>query len=338
MRASHFIVARCQCAARCVRWGLLLLFGLTLFGCSAIRRQVAERRATCDSLCQQARNAKKDGYPDQADLLLNEAVRQRPDDLETRRQLAESLWDCGRSHDAIAIYEELAKLHPKDLRLHQRLATICWTAGQPADAYRSAESALRLDPTCADALLVKARCEASRREFDAATSTYIRLSRVAPDRIEARIELAEVHVERGYSNQACTVLREVLAEPMLTCEHRGDVEWKLGLAYASEDRWKEAATHLTNSIEVRPMSNVDWQMLVTAKRLAGGDLAELPVKPLTVAANLSDATPSSAWSILRDRMLVRGQILAGSGTLPQDSVIRADFQRSAQLDPHASTQ
>lgn len=338
MRASHFIVARCRCAAKCVRWGLLLLVGITLIGCSALRRQVAERRATCDSLCQQALNAKKDGYPDQADLLLNEAVRQRPDDLETRRHLAESLWDCSRSQDAIAIYEELAKLHPRDLRLHQRLATMTWTAGQHADALRSADAALRLDPNCADALLVKARVEASRREFDAATSTYIRLSRIAPDRIEARLELAEVHVERGYSNQACTVLREVLAEPLLTCEQRADVEWKLGLAYASEDRWKEASAHLSNSVESRSMSTFDWQMLVTAKRLSGGDLADLPAKPMTVAANLSDPTPSSAWSVLRDRMLVRGQILAGASGVPQDSVIRADFQRNAQLETQGSPQ
>lgn len=303
-----------------------------------MRRQCAERRAACDSLCQQARNAKKDGYPDQADLLLNEAVRQRPDDLETRRQLAESFWDCGRNQEAIAEYQELAKQHPRDLRLQKRLAVMSWSAGQPAEAMRSAERSLRLDPACADALLVKARFEASRREFDAATSTYIRLSRAAPDLVDARLELAEVHVERGYSNQACTVLREVLADSTLAADRRADVEWKLGLAYASEDRWKEAATHLESSVDKRPSSTIDWQMVMTAKRLAGHNMNDMVTHPVMTASRQQEEPAPSAWSVLRDRMLVRGQIIVGANAMPRDDVIRADFQRSAQFDRPSSMQ
>jgi tetratricopeptide (TPR) repeat protein len=312
--------------------------GVLLIGCSAVRRQIAERRQTCDALCQQAKNAKNEGWPDQADLLLNEAVRQRPDDLESRRQLAEALWECGRQQEAIAEYRELIQVYSRDLRLHQRLAVMAWSVGEHGEAARAAERALRLDPTCTEALLVKARSEAFRRDFDAAMSTYIRLSRAAPNMIEAKLELAEVHVERGYSNQACTVLRDVLAESQLTPEQRADAEWKLGLAYASEDRWQEAATHLSNSIEKRDSSNTDWQMAVIAKTLAGHDTTDLLSRAQLTSATIRNETSSTAWMDLRDRMLVRGQIIAGAGSASKDSVIRADFSKSVQADAAPTNQ
>lgn len=327
------IVALRRYVKRELRWCCVLCLGLCLVSCSAVRRQIAERRQTCDALCQQAKTAKNEGWPDQADLLLNEAVRQRPDDLETRRQLAEALWECGRQPEAIAEYRELIQVHSRDLRLHQRLAVMAWEIGEHGEAARAAERALRLDPTCTDALLVKARTEASRRDFDSAMATYIRLSRAAPNLIEAKLELAEVHVERGYSNQACTVLRDVLADAPLTPEQKADVEWKLGLAYASEDRWTEAATHLANSIEKRDASNTDFQMAVIAKVLAGQDTTDLLSRAQLASATKREETATSAWMDLRDRMLVRGQIIAGSGSASQDSVIRADFSKTVQANP-----
>ena len=218
---------------------------------------MAERREACDTLCQKARTAKNEGWPDHADLLLNEAVRQRPDDLEARRQIAETMWDCGRPQESIAEYKELIQLHPKDARLHQRLAVLSWTVGQQDQAAQAAEQALRLDPTSPEALLVKGRAEVARKEFDNAVATYIRLVRAAPDLIEAKVELAEVHVERGHSRQACALLREVIALPKLSPILKNDAEWKLGLTYASADRWAEAATHLGNSMPNREASAAD---------------------------------------------------------------------------------
>jgi tetratricopeptide (TPR) repeat protein len=300
------------------------------FGCSNMRRHLTERREECDRLCQQARNAKNDGWPDQADLLLNEAVRQRPDDLETRRRLADALWECGRQQEAYAEYKELAESHSRDLGLQQRLAVMCWTLGQRPEAALSAARALRLDPNCVDALLVKARYEVSQRDFEAAVATYIRLSRAAPDLVEAKLELAEVHVERGYSNQACTVLREALSQTQLPATQRAEAEWKLGLAYASADRWPESAQHLENSIDQRNATAADWQMLATAMMLAGKDTSNLQSKAQLAAARQTAETTSSAWNDLRDRMLVRGQIIAGAAA--QNGIIRADFSRTAQSD------
>ena len=321
-------VVRCRCAAQNLRW-VVALACLTAVGCFAARRQVAERREACDSLCQQARTAKNEGWPDQADLLLNEAVRQRPDDLETRRQIAETMWDCERKQDAVAEFRELAKTHPRDIRLHQRLAVMSWTLDDRDQAAESAERALRLDPSAPVALLVKARSEAARREFDSAVTTYIRLARAAPDLIDAKLELAEVHVERGNSRQACTLLRDVITHPSLTEAQKIDAEWKLGLAYASADRWTESATHLSNSIESRDSTAGDWQLLLTARKLAGQEPGSLPSKAVLVSSQGQTESGNSAWTSLRDRLLNRSETIIGAGNVPAGGVVRADFSKSA---------
>ena len=333
MRAQLLTVVRSSSAAKNARWGIVLFAGWALIGCSTMRRQCAERREACDALCQQARNAKNEGWPDQADLLLNEAVRQRPDDIETRRHLAEAMWDCGRQQDAIAEYRELVEVHPGDARLHQRLAVMSWAIGQRELAAQSADRALRLDPMAVEALLVKARSEAARREFDSAVAWYIRLSRAAPNLIDAKVELAAIHVERGHSHQACTLLRDVIAQPQLTPTQKADFEWKLGLAYASADRWTEAAAHLANSIEKRDATGGDWQMLVTAKALAGQETAGIQSKAVMASARQQVETDTSTWSSLRDRLVVRGGLMMSNpDVLANGSVIRADFSKSAARD------
>lgn len=335
MAKSTSHITRSRSVPFWVRAGIVVLTGMGLSGCSTFRKQIAERRETCDAYCKRARAAKNEGYPDQADLLLNEAVRQRPDDLETRRHLAESLWECGRQRDALLEYRELAEKHPRDARIHQRLAMIYWTLGQADLAARHAESALRLDPHSVDALLVKARAEAAGEDFDTAVATYIRLTRAAPDLVSAKLELAEVHVQRGYSHQACAVLRDVISQPSLPAELKAETEWKLGLTFAAADRWSEAANYLGIAIERRNSTAADWQFLMTAKLLAGQDTSSLQAKAVTASAKLAGNAESTVWTRLRDRLAARAEILAhGGNPVPgQSPVVRAEFSRSAQATP-----
>ena len=81
---------------------MLTCLSISPMGCAAIQQQVARRSEKCGSLCEQAREAREQGWSDQAELLLNEAIRHRPKDVETRRQLAETMWDAGRHDEALA--------------------------------------------------------------------------------------------------------------------------------------------------------------------------------------------------------------------------------------------
>jgi len=200
----------CRCAWRLV-WrlrsptptlrlvGVLVLAWLSVspMGCVAIQQRISRRSEKCGSLCEQAREARAQGWPDQAELLLNEAIRHRPKDVETRRQLAEAMWEAGRHDEALSELSELVQLHPHDAKLRTQQATLLWSDKNAAAATRAADAALRLDPQSIEALFVKARADAARGEYEDALASYVRLLQLAPDRLDARFELAEVHIQRG---------------------------------------------------------------------------------------------------------------------------------------------
>jgi tetratricopeptide (TPR) repeat protein len=219
--------------------------------------------------------------------------------------------------------------YPRDVRLYQRVAIMCWTAGQKDDAVQFADGALRLVPNSEDALLVKARFQAARNDLDGAVATYIRLTNSAPEMTDAKLELAEVHIQRGYPSQACPLLRDVMVQPKLTPAEKSETEWKLGLAYASAGRWTEAANHLTEASSNRDGSADDWQMLVLAKSKAGHNLNGFQSVAARAATNQQASFDQSAWAELRNQLLCAN--MSAQSDRPGD-VIRAEFTRTAQAD------
>ena len=291
------------------------------------------RSEQCGSLCEQARTARDQGWPDQAELLLNEAIRQHPNDLETRRQLAEAMWSAGRHDEALAELAELVRSYPRDANLRTQQASLLWTHKNREAAESAAEQALQLDPHSIGALLVKARAEAARGELKSSLASYIRLTQLAPDRLEAKLELAEIHVRRGHPDQACPLLRDAMQSPQSTPEQTADAEWRLGLAYAAAQRWGDAANHLGRAIERREASDRDWQCLATAKAFSGQDTGGAQAMARMASARRFDEEPASVWTELRDGVARhRPPTGRSSDVMTNDAshegVIRADFRRS----------
>ena len=320
---------------------MLTWLSVSSMGCTAIQQRIARRSEKCGSLCEQAREARAQGWPDQAELLLDEAIRHRPKDVETRRQLAKVMWEAGRRDEALEELSELVQLHPHDAKLRTQQATLLWNNQNPSAAARAADVALRLDSQSIDALFVKARSDAARGEYEDALASYVRLLQLAPDRLDARFELAEVHIRRGHADQACPLLRDALPTAPSTCEQRADAEWRLGLAYAAAERWTDAANYLGRAIEQREASDLDWQCLAAAKSLAGQDAGGVRAMARLASARQSGQEPASVWTELRDRVARRGSPGGHSGDsltagMTRDGVVRADFNKTAKAtDPRS---
>ena len=254
---------------------LLLLFLATFIafsGCQALQRRSSRRSAQCESLCAQARAAREAGNTERANEYLNEALRQRPDDLETRRRLAETMWNSGRQLEGVEIYATLRQEHPHDAKLAARLAVMQWESHQRVAASKTAMDALQLDPNSKEAWLIKALAETERRELDDALASYLRLSQVAPDDLTVLVELGELHLSRGHPDRACPLFRTVLAHPQATAQQKIDTEWLLGVAYAKSDRWSEAIEVMDRLISQRNSTADDWCFLGWT-RMHSGDLA-----------------------------------------------------------------
>ena len=187
---------------------------------------------------------------------------------------------------------------------------------------------------------------AARGEYEHALASYVRLLQLAPDRLDARLELAEVHIRRGQPDQACPLLRDALPAGSSTCEQRADAEWRLGLAYAAAERWTDAANTLGRAIEQREASEMDWQCLAVAKLLAGQDASGVRAMAQLASAHKQGQEPVSVWTELRDRVARRNSPESHSGHeltagMSRAGVVRADFSkrenstktRSAALSP-----
>ncbi len=250
---------------------LLMVFALLVTGCQSLQKRTSQESASCGALCTRAREAREQGNSDQANQYINEALRQKPSDVETRRQLAETMWTTGRRTEAVTIYKSLCEQQPKDPKLSARLTLMLWENDQHAEAAIAAMSVLELDPQSKDAWLIKARNETEAGQLDEALASYIRLSQFAPDDLTTLIELGDLHLKRGHPDRACPLFRSALQHPQ-SIHQRAEIEWKIGVAYARSQRWSVAVPVLERAISQRTASAEDW-CLLSWTRMQSGDLS-----------------------------------------------------------------
>jgi tetratricopeptide (TPR) repeat protein len=241
-------------------------------GCQALQKRALRRSAQCEALCAQARAAREAGNTDQANECLNAAIRQHPSDLETRRQLGETMWNSGRKVEALQEFTALRELYPNDARLASRLAVMEWESNQRLAASKTAIDALSLDPQSKEAWLIRARAEAERGELDDALASYLRLSQIVPNDLNVQLELGELHLKRGHPDRACPLFRAAMIQPHATPQQKVDAEWRLAIAYAKCDRLAESTEIMERLIVQRQSTADDWCFLGWT-RMQSGDVA-----------------------------------------------------------------
>jgi cytochrome c-type biogenesis protein CcmH/NrfG len=82
-------------------------------------------------------------------------VREHPDDLAARLDLAHRYLDAGRTGDALDQYLVALEMDPDDAEAHAHLGLILYLQGRPEDALQAVERALETDPRYPEALLFK---------------------------------------------------------------------------------------------------------------------------------------------------------------------------------------
>jgi Tfp pilus assembly protein PilF len=258
---------------RRISWRETTVFlGVVIAGCQSVQKQTAQRSAKCDAMCARAREARKSGNTDLANQCLDEAMRQRPRDVETRRQLAETMWKNGRRAEAVAVFVELCGQQPKDTNLASRLAVMQWETDLHAAAVKTAGSVLAHDPQNQDAWRIKARGEVEQGLLEEALASYNQLSQLAPEDFRTLIELGELHLLRGHPDRACPIFQTAVQHPQASKAERANSEWLLGIAYSRSRRWALAVSVLESAINCRPSSADDWCFLAW-NRLQCGDLS-----------------------------------------------------------------
>lgn len=239
-------------------------------GCLSFQQQASERCTKCDALCARAREAREKGNSDQANQYINAALRERPSDSETRREIAETMWKSGRRTEALSVFTALCDQQPQDINLATRLAAMQWESGLHREATDTAEFILNHDPLITDAWRIKARSEVEKGQLDAAFVSYDRLFQLAPDDLTTLVELGELQLKRGHPERASLLFRVASQHPQVTSKQRVELEWSMGVAYARSERWSLAVATLDPAIAQRTATAEDWCILGWS-RLQCGD-------------------------------------------------------------------
>lgn len=238
-------------------------------GCAASRNASAARSDESQRLAQQARQAEDRGDARTAELLLTAAVTRNPADCETRLELSELLLQQGSLDAAAAHLRKLVAQNPDDPRGYVRLAEALSLQGSHGEAATLVDAALEMDPLHTQGLLLRGRLHELAQRDDKALEAYHRVMLADPDQEDAELRIAGIYLKRGQQRQAAPLLRAVLESPHACPRQRSAAHWVLGMAYAQDERWADAAQSLAAGSGGRQMSADDWCQLAYARFRAG---------------------------------------------------------------------
>lgn len=250
----------CSAAFRCFALAAFLL----LVGCTGHRPAAAGRSETAERLCEQARQARDRGDTQSAEYLLSAAVEHNPGDGETRLELSELLLAHGNSQAAASHLKKLVDQYPDDPRGYVGLAEAKFSQQDLSEADGLLEKALDLDPRQARALLLRGKIEHARRNDERALEDYYQVLALEADHNDAKMLIAEIHLEQGNANLAAPLLRSVIEDAEPANPQRASAQWLLGKCYSREERWSDAARALGAGMASRRGTAHEWYELADA--------------------------------------------------------------------------
>jgi Flp pilus assembly protein TadD len=150
----------------------------------------------------------------QAEVMLRDAVRLRPDDPDILNNLGTAIWQQGRSAEASAYYLRAHQYNPGDFGILNNLGIALWDQGQP----------------------------------ERAIVFYRRALALRPDSVDTQTNLGVALSDLGRFDEALAVLSASLELRPESAE-----AWdNLGMTLARQGRWSEAMASYDHAIALRP--------------------------------------------------------------------------------------
>lgn len=203
-------------------------------------RSVAVRIALASAL-------RHDGRHTEAAVVLEEAVRLRPDDPDCHRRLASALGASGRRSEAVVSFRRAIRLRPTDAPAHNQLGVALLALGRHGEAEAAFAESVRLDPDDAQALSNLGVALHARGRFEASETHLRRSLQLRPDSAEALSNLGNALRGQGRLDEAETCYREATTR----APDYGDAHHNLGSVLLEAWRLREARSSFLRAIELR---------------------------------------------------------------------------------------
>jgi Flp pilus assembly protein TadD len=150
----------------------------------------------------------------EAEPLLREALRLRPDCGQLYNKLGSAVWEQGRPAESEPLFKQARELDPGDWHIHNNLGLAFWDQGKPAEASECYQTALKLNPAAN----------------------------------EVRMNLGVVLSDLGRFEDAL----ECLYEAVRLDPASPDTWQNLGMTLGRLGKWKEAIEYYNRALEIRP--------------------------------------------------------------------------------------
>lgn len=141
-----------------------------------------------------------------AEVLLGQAVKRCPTDIDARRHYAAVLWQRGERMKAVEQINEALRLAPDDVALCLAGGRMTMELGLLDDADRLAGAALRAAPQSADTWHLQGQVALARGRDEAALADFHHGLAIAPDDRGLLLDTAEVYRRLGRPRRALSTL------------------------------------------------------------------------------------------------------------------------------------
>lgn len=271
-RTSEFPAGRR--AHRGLLWGPPLLMALLLSacGCQWLSQARLGRDDAVRRLAEQAERAERQNDWARAADLWSRAARKDPADARLLQRSAVASLECGDRMQALRQFRQAVAARPNDAPTLVELARLAFRLDETEQGNLLIGRAVEIEPTNVDALSLQAEWlqrSGSRRE---AMAAYHRVLAVEPENVNARLRLAQNLIDTRHSDRAAVLLRGVCHCALASDDDKAQARRQLGLAYAREGRWKDAAAEFQRAVDAqqRPSAD-DLRQLALAYQRSGDD-------------------------------------------------------------------
>jgi tetratricopeptide (TPR) repeat protein len=185
-----------------------------------------------------------------AESAFREAAALDPGNLESRLGMARVARARFKYRDALSSLEAAAPHHPNSASLLAEYGAMYLAAEETGRAKRYFDSALKTNPTLADAIVGRAVVDIFEREYQTAEARLRLLLKSDPTCSRAHVMLARVLLERDQRKEAAAMAERALAlDP-----YDVDAIYVLGFVKGVERKPGEARSHARRGLELDPLN------------------------------------------------------------------------------------
>jgi tetratricopeptide (TPR) repeat protein len=191
------------------------------------------------------------GQWDHGESLLRQAIEVTPNDVASRRYLAESLWRRGAFDDALVQIEAAARADPSSPEIAVRTGQMLVATRDFEQAVARANQAIRINPKMPAAWALRGRAFWQMNQMERALADLQRALELSPNDRDVLLDIAGIYRQIGQPTRCLTTVRELIDTypPGQAPQQALLIE---GMALIKLDRGRQALESLTAAQRAGP--------------------------------------------------------------------------------------